>query len=121
MSHVSRGSAAENFVVRYFEAMGYVAGSRRHIGGPADQLFVHPKGCGEIEDPYTGDEFAWCLLVETKKCKKVWENFRLEDREAMLNQPLPFGSERLLVNVAGARETMRIDRIYREDEWPQRP
>jgi len=100
--------------------MGYVAGSRRHIGGPGDQLFVHPRGSGEIEDPLTGDEYSWCLLVETKKCKSVWENFRTDDREAMLDQQLPFSAERLLVNIAGAGKTMRIDRVYREYEWPTR-
>lgn len=111
MSAVARGSAAENFVIKYFEALGYIAGSRRHIPGPGDQLFIHETG-------YRIDGFGSVLLVETKKCKKVWEQFRRSDRADMIAQVIPQGGERLLVNVAGAGKTMRIDHIYRQHEWP---
>lgn len=115
MSTVARGSAAENFVIRHFEALGYIAGSRRHIPGPGDQSFIHELGLRK-------NGFAAVLLVETKKCKpeQIWSNFRREDREAMRKQRLPFGGERLLVNVAGSGKTMRIDKVYREGEWPTR-
>lgn len=109
----ARANAAENFVIRYFAELGYIGGSRRHIPGPGDQLFVHSSG-------QSSGDFAAVLLVETKKCnpRAIWQNFRREDRAAMRALLLPPGSERLLVNVAGAGATARVDQIWREDEWP---
>lgn len=99
MSHVSRGNAAERFVAKEREALGYTVASRRHIGGAGDLLCVHPD--------------LPTQLIEVKKRKNPWEGFRKPERQAMRDAPLPPGSERLLVNVEGTAL-----RWWTESEWP---
>src|SRR5688500_6451243 len=43
MSAVSRGIAAENKVGNHLEAQGWIVGGRRHRGGAADFIAVHPR------------------------------------------------------------------------------
>lgn len=103
MSTASRGNAAENFVVRDLESKGFLVGSRRHIGGAGDLLAVRPDG------------LVW--LVEVKKCKELWQQFRRADRQEMRDTPLPPGGKRWAANVRGSGEKRTI-RWAAESEWP---
>lgn len=88
MSAVSRGNAAERFVARWLEDRGWLVASRRHIGGAADLLAVHPDGT------------TW--LVEVKAAKDLYQQFRRADRLAMKETPLPKGGERWVCNKRGS-------------------
>lgn len=89
MSTVSRGNSAERFVARWLEERGWLVASRRHIGGAADLLAVHPD-----------DGATW--LIEVKCAKELWQQFRRGDRLAMKETPLPAGGERWVVNKRGS-------------------
>lgn len=103
MSTSSRGNAAERLVARWLEESGHTVGSRRHIGGAGDLLAVSSKGRVK--------------LVEVKRCKDLWQNFRREDREAMkeAKAKLPEGSEIWLVNVKPNKEMNWVP----ESRWPE--
>lgn len=100
MSNVSRGIAGELFVAEWLTERGWVVGSRRHIKGPGDLLAVHPDGS--------------CWLVEVKKAKNLWEQFRRVDRAAMKALALPEGAELWAVNVLPKKEL----RWEPESAWP---
>lgn len=80
---------------------GWVVGSRRHIKGPGDLLAVHPD-----------DGAVW--LIEVKKAKDLWQQFRRADRAAMKALVLPVGGERWVVNVLPKKEL----RWEPQSAWP---
>lgn len=80
---------------------GWVVGSRRHIKGPGDLLAVHPD-----------DGAVW--LIEVKKAKDLWQQFRKADRIAMREMPLPEGTQLWAVNVLPKKEL----RWEPESSWP---
>lgn len=102
MSSVSRGNGAEVHLAKWLEAQGWLVGSRRHIGGAGDLLAVR------------GDQ---CWLVEVKRCKNVWEQFRRADRDEMREalSRLPEGSELWLCNVVGKDKELVW---YPQSAWP---
>lgn len=104
MANTTRqGIEAELFVGRWLTERAWIIGSRRHIKGPADWLAVHPE---------TGR--VW--LIEVKKCKKVWDQFRPKEREEMKAMKLPPGGERLLVNVLSIKNEELA--FFGEKSWP---
>jgi hypothetical protein len=94
-----KGNAAELKVRKDKEAKGYIAGSRRHVGGAGDWIFVHPGG--DVQ------------LVEVKACKNLWEGFRRADRQEMRETLLPLSGSRWVANIRGGK----IEYIHERD-WP---
>jgi Holliday junction resolvase-like predicted endonuclease len=98
-----KGNEGERVVGKWYAERGYILGSRRHIKGPGDWLVVHPE-TGRV------------LLVEAKKCKNIWDNFRPKEREEMKAMKLPPGAERLLVNVISVKNKELA--FFGEKTWP---
>jgi hypothetical protein len=94
-----KGSSAELLVRKDKEALGYLAGSRRHIKGAGDEIYVHPGG--DVQ------------LVEVKACKNLWSNFTRGDRQEMRETLLPLGGSRWVANVRGKS----IEYVHERD-WP---
>jgi hypothetical protein len=101
-----KGSAAERFVRQEEEANGYLAGSRRHIPGAGDEIFVHPEG--------------HVKLVEIKgykdKCSP-YNDFGPQKRQEMRETLLPLGGSRWLAVVRGSGKN-RYTEWFHEAKWP---
>ncbi len=91
MSAVRKGIEGELYVAEWLTRRGWVVGSRRHIKGPGDLLAIHPD-----------DGAVW--LIEVKKAKNLWQQFRRADRIAMQEMSLPEGTELWAVNVLPKNE-----------------
>lgn len=105
MNTARKGNAAERCVARYQQDHGWIVASRRHIGGAGDLLCVHTVS-------------GACWLIEVKACnpKQLWQNFRREDRVEMLEQALPPGGKRFVVNVLNVK---REEFDWRDERhWP---
>jgi len=100
MNTAAKGNRAERFVAHWLEDRGWLVASRRHIGGAADLLAVHPD-----------DGATW--LIEVKAAKDLYQQFRRADRLAMKETPLPASGERWVVNVRG-KELQWVP----ESSWP---
>lgn len=104
MPNTSRkGNEGERVVGEWLTERGYIIGSRRHLKGPGDWLAVHP-------------ETGHVMILEVKKCKKVWDQFRRPEREEMKALKLPPNAERLLVNVTSVKNKELV--FFGEKSWP---
>ena len=121
MNTSRKGNSAEVYVARWLQDRGWLVASRRHIGGAADLLAIHPKPRVSVEAVAAGITLPFATnvllsptwLIEVKDCKELWQQFRREDRQAMRDTPLPPGGERFVVNKRGK------DLIWiAESDWP---
>jgi hypothetical protein len=80
--------------------MGFLVGSRRHIGGAGDLLGIHPDGR------------TW--LVEAKDSPNPYKNFGKAARRDMIETQLPKNSFRFLVHRKDGKA-----RWVGEAQWPK--
>lgn len=81
---VHRGNRGEQLVTRELELLGYIVGSRRHLGGAGDLVAWRGEMAWEPERPGP-------LLIEVKARLDLWQGFRASDRALMIDTALSFG------------------------------
>lgn len=115
MSAVSRGNSAERYVAKRLRDAGWLVGSLRHSKGAGDliALWPHATNGNHPADGVTAVKTGKTLLIECKRCKELWQQFRREDRQAMRNTPLSPGGERWVVNKRGNELIWMA-----EKDWP---
>ena len=102
MSNVGRGIAGERRAWHHLEDLGFLVGSRRHIGGAGDILAVSP-------DP------AAALLVEVKtNGSSPFATFYPPDRAELIATAIEYQCTPLLCWTPSASTIFYIP----EDEWP---
>jgi hypothetical protein len=96
------GNPGERAVAIVGREFGYLVSSRRHEGGPGDQLW---RGSSPTD-----------LLIEVKAGRDPWENFRPADRDAMIEAGARYNVTPLLAFVIHVkrREVMWIP----VEDWP---
>jgi len=105
VSNVGRGIAGERRAWHHLEDLGYIVGSRRHIGGAGDLLAVREAIVWDCD---------FILLIEVKTSTSPFSSFPPADRTALLETARKYGCEPLLCWTPSASTIFYIP----EDEWP---
>lgn len=98
------GNPAERCVAQILRDAGYLVASRRHEPGPGDHLAL-------------GHGLERALLVETKTGNgNLWENFRSDDRAAMISAGVRWRVTPLLAYVLSVKRREVI--FLPVSDWP---
>lgn len=106
MSKVSRGNQAEVRCVRQLQEKGWLAASRRHIGGAGDVLAVKWRALNSVHD---------VRLIEVKAGLSAWKNFTKDDRAALKHAASMFAAEAYLYFYPTGQERPEV---YHWTAWP---
>jgi hypothetical protein len=114
MGTVRKGIEGELKTAHYYEARGWLVGSRRHTGGAGDLICVRatPNWLGSGE----GLRSHEVHLVEVKKRVDLWQGFRRTDRILLKQEAEKIGATPL---VAWIKPRAREIIFLGPEDWPK--